>query len=98
MGRPLDPAYEKHCRQQEALAIALAAWQAEWESPVIIPISPLADYGLALSYSVCESGQFTATLLHVDGGTRDSGLSPTPAAARDLVLGIAHVTDTWPTR
>ena len=80
-----------HFWRQSALTRSLNRWQGQLIQPNQgNPSHSLQDCGLALSFSRTNQGQYLATLLHVEGGSIESGYCDTPFEASLLVLGLLN--------
>jgi hypothetical protein len=75
-------------RCQAALNSALSRWQAQWSQPGPSRSISLQEVGLAVSFCRCGDGLYSATLLHEQGASLESGCCSTPIEAYLLVLGI----------
>jgi hypothetical protein len=75
---------------QAALSRALIRWQAQWSR--LSPQAPLSlqEVGLAVSFYRSTEGLYSATLLHEQGASLESGTCPTAQEAYLLVLGMLH--------
>jgi hypothetical protein len=82
-------------RCQAALNTALRRWQAQWSRP--IPSQPLTlqEVGLAVSFSRSSDGLYSATLLHEEGASLESGCCTTALEAYWLVLGMVRPECLW---
>ena len=67
---------------------ALSRWQAQWSQPGPSRSISLQEVGLAVSFCRCGDGLYSATLLHEQGASLESGCCSTPIEAYLLVLGI----------
>lgn len=76
-------------RCQAALNSALGRWQAQWSQPAPNCSISLQEVGLAVSFSRCGDGLYSATLLHEQGASLESGCCSTALEAYLLVLGMA---------
>ena len=77
-------------RSQAALSQSLLRWQAQWSNrSQQFPLT-LQEVGLAVSFYRSSEGLYSATLLHADGATLESGCCNTPLEAYLLVLGILN--------
>jgi hypothetical protein len=88
------PALHDLFRCQAALNTALGRWQAQWSG--VTPTQPISlqEVGLAVSFSRSGEGQYSATLLHEDGASLESGCCSTVLEAYLLVLGMLR--PSWP--
>lgn len=78
-------------RAQSALNTALGRWQAQWSrSPQPQPLS-LHEAGLAVSFQRSSNGFYSATLLHEQGASLESGCCSTAVEAYLLVLGMVNL-------
>ena len=75
-------------RCQAALNSALSRWQAQWSQPAPSRSISLQEVGLAVSFCRCGDGLYSATLLHEQGASLESGSCSTAIEAYLLVLGI----------
>lgn len=75
-------------RCQAALNSALSRWQAQWSQPGPGHSISLQEVGLAVSFCRCGDGLYSATLLHEQGASLESGCCSTAIEAYLLVLGI----------
>jgi hypothetical protein len=78
-------------RCQAALSQALSLWQAQWSFRSLQhqPLS-LQEVGLAVSFQRSSDGLYSATLLHEQGASLESGSCSTPQEAYLLVLGVLN--------
>lgn len=75
-------------RYQAALSQALIRWQAQWSGCQPQAHLSLQEVGLALSVQRCSDGLYSATLLHEQGASLESGACSTAVEACLLVLGL----------
>lgn len=75
-------------RCQAALSQALIRWQNQWSSHPPQPRLSLQELGLALSFQRTGDGLYSATLLHEQGASLESGACTTAVEAYLLVLGL----------
>lgn len=77
-------------RCQAALNAALGRWQAQWNRLTPAPPITLQEVGLAVSFSRSSDGLYSATLLHVEGASLESGRCSSAIEAYWLVLGMVR--------
>lgn len=77
-------------RCQAALNSALSRWQAQWSQPAPSRSISLQEVGLAVSFCRCGDGLYSATLLHEQGASLESGCCSTAIEAYLLVLGMVR--------
>ena len=75
---------------QAALTQSLVRWQAQWSGLSSHSRLSLHEVGLAVSFYRSGDGLYSATLLHEQGATLESGHCPTAHEAYLLVLGVLH--------
>ena len=75
-------------RYQAALNAALGRWQAQWSRLPPAHSLSLQEVGLAVSFYRSTEGLYSATLLHEQGASLESGCCPTALEAYSLVLGV----------
>lgn len=78
-----------HC--QAALSQALSRWQSQWSfrAREQQPLS-LQEVGLAVSFQRSSDGLYSATLLHEQGASLDSGFCSSAQEAYLLVVGVLN--------
>ena len=77
-------------RCQAALSQALSRWQAQWSGLSPRPTLSLQEVGLAVSFYRSSDGLYSATLLHEQGASLESGSCPSAQEAYLLVLGVLN--------
>lgn len=77
-------------RHQAALNSALRRWQAQWSRSIPGQPITLEEVGLAVSFSRSRDGLYSATLLHDDGASLESGRCSSALEAYWLVLGLVR--------
>jgi hypothetical protein len=82
-------------RCQAALNSALGRWQAQWSRPIPSPALTLQEVGLAVSFSRSSEGLYSATLLHEQGASLESGCCSSALEAYWLVLGMVRPECLW---
>jgi hypothetical protein len=75
-------------RCQAALNAALGRWQAQWNRLAPTHALSLQEVGLAVSFSRSAEGLYSATLLHEEGASLESGCCSSALEAYSLVLGV----------
>ncbi|WP_254980214.1 hypothetical protein [Cyanobium sp. ATX 6A2] len=82
-------------RCQAALNTALGRWQAQWSRPIPIQPVTLQEVGLAVSFSRSGEGLYSATLLHEQGASLESGCCSSALETYWLVLGMVRPECLW---
>ncbi|KMM17870.1 hypothetical protein SYNGFB01_01275 [Synechococcus sp. GFB01] len=82
-------------RCQAALNSALGRWQAQWSRQISCQPVSLQDVGLAVSFSRSSEGLYSATLLHEQGASLESGCCSSALEAYWLVLGMVRPECLW---
>ena len=77
-------------RCQAALSQALSRWQAQWNQLTPSQAISLQEAGLAVSFYRSGEGLYSATLLHEQGASLESGCCSTALEAYLLVLGMVR--------
>jgi hypothetical protein len=77
-------------RCQAALSQSLSRWQAQWSALSTRPPLSLQEVGLAVSFHRSSDGLYSATLLHEQGASLDSGSCTSAQEAYLLVLGVLN--------
>ena len=75
-------------RYQAALNTALGRWQSQWSQLAPAAHLTLQEVGLAVSFCRSTEGLYSATLLHEEGASLESGRCSTALEAYLLVLGM----------
>jgi hypothetical protein len=77
-------------RCQAALSQALSRWQSQWSQPSPGRSISLQEVGLAVSFCRHLDGLYSATLLHEEGASLESGSCSSALEAYLLVLGMVR--------